>query len=156
VVDYAVEQQAGVLAIGDVRDIADAPAKGRHQNQKLSTWRHGKLRAYLTYKAEAQGMSVVLVDEHHTTKTCPNPSCKSRHKPAGRVYRCPVCGFQAHRDVVGAANILSRQLFGELGKVRPPPTTMYRHPFLTGKRSGLDTGQSYKAVACEQQEAARL
>src|SRR6266508_5001736 len=48
VVDYAVEQQAGALAIGDVRDIADAPGKGAHQNQKLSTWRHGKLRSYLT------------------------------------------------------------------------------------------------------------
>jgi putative transposase len=114
------------------------------------------LRAYLSYKAATEGVTVVLVDEHHTSKTCPNPTCKHRHKPAGRVYRCPVCGFQAHRDVVGAANILSRQLFGELGKVRPPPLTMYRHPFLTGKRSGLDTGLPAMAVACDQQEAARL
>ena len=45
VVEYAVERQAGVLALGDVRDIADAPRKGRKQNQRLSTWRHGKLRA---------------------------------------------------------------------------------------------------------------
>ncbi len=156
VVDYAVEQQAHKLAIGDVRDIADGPNKGRRQNQKLSTWRHGKLRAYLTYKAEAEGMRVVLVSEHHTSKTCPNPSCNQRHKPTGRVYRCPVCGFQAHRDVVGAANILSRQLFGAVGKVRPPPATMYRHPFLTGKRSGLGTGQPAMAVACDKQEAARL
>jgi hypothetical protein len=72
--------------------------------------------------------------------------------------RVPLPGlwFQAHRDVVGAANILSRQLFGELGKARPPPTTMYRHPFLAGKRSGLDTDQPSEAVACDQQEAARL
>ena len=156
VVDYAVERQAGTLALGDVRDIADAPAKGRKQNQRLSTWRHGKLRAYLTYKAEAEGLTVILVDEQHTSKTCPNPTCNHRHKPQGRVYRCPVCGFQAHRDVVGAANILSRHLHGEVGKVRPPPATMYRHPFLTGKRSGLDTGQPAMAVACDEQEAAGL
>ena len=136
VVEYAVERQAGTLAIGDVRDIADAARKGRKQNQRLSTWRHGKLRAYLTYKAEAEGMSVVLVDEQHTSKTCPNPTCNHRHKPQGRIYRCPACGFQAHRDVVGAANILSRLLYGSVGKVRPPPVTMYRHPFLAGKRSG--------------------
>ena len=158
VVDYAVEGHAGTLAIGDVRDIADAPDKGSHQNQKLSTWRHGKLRSYLTYKAEAEGMAVVLVDEHDTTKTCPNPTCTQRHKPAGRVYHCPVCGFQAHRDVVGAVNILSRQLLGEVGKIRPPPTTTYRHPFLTGKRSGPDTGQPATVVACgtgcQPQEAA--
>jgi putative transposase len=120
------------MAIGDVRDIADASDKGRHQNQKLSTWRHGKLRAYLTYKAEAEGLTIILVDEQHTSKTCPNPICNHRHKPKGRVYRCPACGFQAHRDVVGAANILSRQLHGEVGKVRPPAATMYRHPFLRG------------------------
>jgi putative transposase len=136
VVEYAVERQAGRLALGDVRDIANAPGKGRKQNQRLSTWRHGKLRAYLSYKAGAEGMSVVLVDEQHTSKTCPNPTCNHRHKPQGRIYRCPACGFQAHRDVVGAANILSRLLYGGLGKVRPPPVTMYRHPFLTGKRSG--------------------
>ena len=160
VVEYAVEQQAGMLAIGDVRDIADAPNKGSHQNQKLSTWRHGKLRSYLTYKAEAEGMAVVLVDEHDTTKTCPNPNCTERHKPAGRIYRCPVCGFQAHRDVVGAVNILSRQLVGEVGKIRPPPTTTYRHPVRPGKRSGPDTGQPATVVACgtgsQPQEAAPL
>jgi putative transposase len=156
VVEYAVERQAGRLALGDVRDIAHAPRKGRKQNQKLSTWRHGKLRAYLSYKAEAQGMSMVLVDEQHTSQTCPNPTCNHRHKPQGRIYCCPACGFQAHRDVVGAVNILSRQLHGEVGKVRPPPTTMYRHPFLMGKRSGLDTGQPAMAVACDEQEAARL
>ena len=135
VVEYAAQQQAGTLAIGDVRSVADAPEKGSHQNQKLSTWRHGKLRAYLTYKAEAEGMAVVLVNERHTSQTC--PGCGRRHKPKGRTYRCPDCRFQAHRDVVGATNILSRHQEGDVGKIRPPPTTMYRHPILSGKRSGL-------------------
>jgi len=121
-------------------------ALGAHQNQKLSTWRHGKLRAKLTYKAEAEGMAVVLVDERHTSQTCPN--CSRRYKPKGRTYRCPDCRFQAHRDIVGAANILSRQLYGDVGKSRPPPATMYRHPVRPGKRSGLDTGQPKAAVAC--------
>jgi putative transposase len=154
VVDYAVSSRASTLAIGDVRDIADASDKGRKQNQRLSTWRHGKLRAYLTYKAEAEGMRVVLVDERHTSQTCPN--CQRRHKPKGRTYRCPDCRFQTHRDVVGAVNILSRQLFGVVGKIRPPPLPKYRHPFLTGKRSGPDTGQPTMAVACDEQEAAGL
>jgi putative transposase len=159
VVESAVEQQAGLLAIGDVREIADAPNTGHKHNQRLSTWQHGKLRAYLTYKAEAEGIKLVLVDERHTSQTCPNPTCNHRHKPKGRVYRCPVCGFQAHRDVVGAVNILSRQLHGEVGKIRPPLTT-YRHPVRPGKRSGLDMGQPATVVACgtgcQPQEAALL
>ena len=42
--------------------------------------------------------------------------------------------------MVGAANILSRFVYGELGRV-PAPEPKYRHPFLTGKRSPADTGQ---------------
>jgi len=85
VVAYTAERQAGTLAIGDVRDIADAPHMGRHQNQKLS----------------------------------------------------------------------SRRVYGDVGKVRPPPIAMYRHPIRSGKRSCRDTGQPATAVACAlPQEAA--
>jgi hypothetical protein len=58
--------------------------------------------------------------------------------------------------MVGASNILSRTLYGELGQVIPPCTIKYRQPFgraekqeaewtfacaREGKRSPLDTGQ---------------
>jgi putative transposase len=146
VVDCALERQAGTLAVGDVRDIADGKRLGAHTQQKISTWAHGRLRDYITYKAAAEGIAVVLIDESYTTQTCPH--CGQRHKPAGRIFRCPDCEFQAHRDGVGAANILSRHLYGQLGQVRPPPrgNETYRHPFgklsfRTGKRSRLDTAQ---------------
>jgi len=146
VVDCAVERQVGTLAIGDVRDVADGKRLDAQAQQKISTWAHGRLRTFITYKAEAEGIAVVLVDERYTSQTC--PQCGQRHKPAGRTYRCPDCGFCAHRDVVGAANILSRHLHGELGQIRPPPRARetYRHPygklsFRTGKRSRLDTAQ---------------
>jgi putative transposase len=148
VVDYAGECAAGTLAIGDVRDVADQSDKGTAFNQKLSTWRHGKLRAYLTYKAEAEGMAVVLVDEQYTSQTC--PQCGCRHKPRGRMYTCRRCGFRGHRDVVGAVNLLSRHVNGGVGKVLAPQETKYRRPAAMSKRSMrscLDTGQSEMAVA---------
>ena len=161
VVDFAVERQAGTLAIGDVRDVAAGKRLDAHGQQKISTWTHGRLRTYITYKAEAEGMAVVLVDESYTTQTC--PACGQRHKPAGRTYRCPDCGFQAHRDVVGAANILSRHRHAALGQIRPPPHTSetYRHPFgklsfRTGKRSRLDTAQVAWSARGGIQEAAPL
>jgi putative transposase len=141
VVRFAGECKAGTIAIGDVRDIADKTDKGKHHNQRMSTWTHGRIRAYITYKAEYAGMKVVLVDEHHTTQSC--PTCGQRTKPKGRVYTCLACGFRGHRDAVGAANILSRQLHGQLCKI-PATEPMYRYPYLTGKRSRLDTAQ----VAC--------
>jgi putative transposase len=135
-----VGRQVGTLAVGDVRHAADQVDVGQVNNQKISNWAHGRMRQYLTYKAEAEGNQVVLVDEAYTTQECPN--CHGRHKPRGRVYRCLVCGFVSHRDAVGSANILSRFLFGELGHVQPSPVIKYRHPFdATGKRSPSDTGQ---------------
>ncbi len=122
VVDYAVEANAKEIIIGDVRDIADGINIGKHS----SLWPHGKLRSYIRYKALMQGMETLLEDEHHTTQTCPN--CGSRKKPSGRIYSCGECGFVGHRDVVGASNILSRRLFGELGRVQIA-SEMYRHPY---------------------------
>jgi len=59
-------------------------------------------------------------------------------------------GWIGHRDgQVGAPNILSLELFGELSRVLVPEVK-YRHPYflksgLTGKRSQADTLQ----VACK-------
>jgi putative transposase len=149
VVDVAVEREAGTIAVGDVRDVADGKRLAAKSQQKISTWVHGRMRQYISYKAEAEGMRVVLVDEHYSSQTC--PCCGRRHKPAGRVYTCPGCGFRGHRDAVGAVNLLSRHLHGEVGQIRPPQETKYRRPAVViGKRrlrSCPDTGQSAMTVA---------
>jgi putative transposase len=125
IVDTATERQAGTIVIGDVRDIADGVDCGAEHNGRMSRLNHGKIRAYIEYKAAAEGI-VELVDEHHTTKTC--PGCGQRHKPRGRTYRCPSCRFQAHRDVVGQVNILSRFLEGDVGRIPAPADVKYRIP----------------------------
>ena len=108
--------------------------------------------------ATAAGIAVELIDEHATSKTCPR--CAHQYKPRGRVYRCPTCGLVAHRDAVGAVNILSRTVHGELAKLLPPPltATMYRYPaWITsrGKRSRLDTAELAR-VGASLREAAGL
>jgi putative transposase len=144
VVDHAVQRQVGTLALGDVRDIADGKRLNTQSQQKLSAWPHGKLRQFITYKAQAAGIQTDdTVDEAYTSQTC--PQCGTCTKPKGRVYRCPACGLAAHRDVVGATNLLSRFTTGELSRVALPQTVKYRHPVRLaskhrGKRSSLDTG----------------
>ncbi|MCI0712992.1 MAG: transposase [Chloroflexi bacterium] len=141
VIDWCEENNVGKLYIGDVRDVADGKRLHRKSQQKIGAWSHGKLRKYINYKATAAGIEVNdKIPEHYTSQTC--PECRNRYKPQGRVYTCPVCGFCAHRDVVGASNILSRAVYGELGKVRPPETVKYRHPVLRGKRSSPGHGAS--------------
>jgi putative transposase len=127
-----------------VRDVADGKRLGAKSQQKIGLWSHVKTRAYIPYKAQAAGIAVELVEEHHTSKTCPR--CAYQYKPRGRVYRCPKCGLVAHRDVVGSVNILSRKVHGALAKILPPPlrATTYRYPVWVsrqGKRSPLDTGE---------------
>jgi putative transposase len=151
VVNTAVELEAGTIAIGDVRSVADKGKLGKKSNQKVSNWSHGKLRQYLTYKAESEGITTELVNERYTSQTC--PSCGCRHKPRGRRYVCGQCGFSGHRDGVGAVNILSVQRYGVLGYITPTGSTTYRIPYnVRVLRSPLDTGH----VACETQEAAPL
>lgn len=142
VVNVAVEREAGTIAIGDVRDVADQVTLGKKTNQKISNWSHGKLREYITYKAEAEGIQVELVNERFTSQTC--PSCGCRHKPRGRVYTCGQCGFSGHRDGVGAVNILSVYQHGAPGHICPTGATTYRLPVNRVRRSPLDTGH----VAC--------
>jgi putative transposase len=116
-----------------VRNIANGKRLDRKGQQKIGSWSHGRMRDYISYKAEAIGITVNdKVDEAYTSQTCVN--CRNRHKPKGRLYKCPACGSVAHRDVQGAANILSRFLYDELACVASPPPT-YRHPVLRGKRS---------------------
>ena len=143
IVDVALERQANTLVVGDIKDIAEGVELGKKTNQKISGWNHGKIRKLVEYKAAAEGMAVVLVNEANTSKTCPN--CAYRHKPKGRVYRCPSCGFQSHRDVVGQINILSVFKHGEAGKIVAPETIKHRRPAAFGERSMrrcLDTGPS--------------
>ena len=146
VVDTAVEQKAGTIVMGDVRDVADGVDCGSQHNQRMSQWDHGKVRQYITYKAEADGIDVKLVDEADTSQTCPH--CGQRHKPKGRRYRCPACGFQAHRDVVGQVNILSVHKHGEPGKIPAPSVVKHRIPHnLRVMRRCQDTGQEGMPVA---------
>jgi putative transposase len=149
VVESAVDREADTLVIGDVRDVADGVNCGKVQNQRMSQWDHGKIRQYIGYKAEAEGIGVELEDEAYTSQTC--PCCSHRHKPKGRRYRCPACGFQAHRDVVGQVNILSVFRHGEPGKIPAPSVVKYRIPHnLRVMRRCQDTGQGRKPVAREQ------
>jgi putative transposase len=146
VVAVAVGQQASTIVIGDVRDVADGVAHSKQHNQQASQWNHGQVRQYITYKAQAEGIAVELVDEHYTTQTCPN--CSKRHKPRGRTYSCGRCGFSAHRDVVGQINILSRYKTGQVGRLCAPAEIKHRMPHnLRLMRRRRDTGQPETVVA---------
>ena len=115
------------LVIGDVRSIRHDLDIGSTNNQKLHQWSFGSIRHKLTYKAEQAGMRVTLQEEHYTSRTCPICGHRRKSTPAGRVFRCvnKQCGWQGHRDAVGAFNIRAkyRGEFGSrhvVGAMAPP------------------------------------
>ena len=101
----------GTIVIGDLTGIRDNINYGKRANQKLHQWAFGKITELITYKAKSLGIRVVSINEAYTSQTC--PKCGNRKKPTNRNYTCE-CGFQYHRDGVGAVNIRQKYL-GHLG-----------------------------------------
>ena len=110
-VGICVENNIGTIVIGDLTSIRENIAYGKRANQKLHQWSFGKLTTLIEYKAKSVGISVKKIDESYTSQTC--PQCGNRKKPTTRTYKCK-CGFEYHRDGVGAINIRQKYL-GHLG-----------------------------------------
>ncbi|MFL6266380.1 MAG: RNA-guided endonuclease TnpB family protein [Actinomycetes bacterium] len=106
VIAVAVQQRVSLLLVGDPRGITDRDA-GRAHNLRLRQWHRTHLLLALRDKAEHAGIVVRLVDERGSSSTC--PACRRRvPKPRGRRFRCRGCGFEGHRDLVGAHNIAAK------------------------------------------------
>ncbi len=129
-VDWCVEHKVGKVYCGDPEGVQRntsgrkkknrATAKTRKKirkrkvSQKLSNWNFGKIKEYLEYKLQNQGISLEVINEAYTSQTC--PICGQRHKTNSRNYRCK-CGYHAHRDVHGAHNIMSLGMTGHFEKI---------------------------------------
>lgn len=103
------------IILGDIKNIEKNTKKKKKLNrinrQKMSQMEFGTLKDYIQYKAKERGIVVQLVNESYTSQTC--PQCGKRHKPTNRNFECS-CGYQAHRDLVGAWNILNKKYSFEL------------------------------------------
>ena len=102
--------------------------RSRRTNQEVGALEFGRLEQYLDYKLRRQGIPLILISEAYTSQTCPH--CGHLNKMAGRIYRCRACGYRAHRDGVGAVNILNKGMHGEIrpGELYVPPRITYRRP----------------------------
>lgn len=120
-VTWAVENKVAKVYVGNPEGVQRKKLR-RVVSQKLSRWNFGKHLEYLTYKLEAVGISLEKISEAYSTQTC--PVCGRRHKCNSRNYRCS-CGYEAHRDIHGARNILSLGLNGRICITTPINSTKY-------------------------------
>jgi putative transposase len=153
VTNHAVAEKAGQVVVGDIREIAKGKRLNRPSQQKISNWSRGHQEEYLEYKLAAEGIALERQSEAYSSQTC--PQCHALHKPRGRKYLCPQCGFVAPRDAVGACNHASRILFGRYGGVIPTVTKYLR--CFNNRSSRRDTAHVARADTGHQSlEAAGL
>ena len=130
IVAFCVVHLITVLYAGDLGTLnyKKRHHRSRRTNQDVGAWEFGRFEAYLAYKLKRHGIPLNLISEAYTSQTCPH--CGHLNKVAGRTYRCRACGYQAHRDGVGAVNILNKGMHGEIrpGEFFVPQRITYRRP----------------------------
>jgi putative transposase len=101
---YALAREDLTGLINSLRKI-----KNKDHRTKLIIMGYSRLVKWIDWQAMKHGAPIVIVDPRDTSSECPN--CDSKLEENGyRRLKCPRCGFEADRDVIGKLNIRKRAL----------------------------------------------
>ena len=103
IIDFAIQEGVGTIHLEQLSGIRQTARTSRKNEKNLHAWSFYRLAQYIEYKAGLSGIKVAYVDPKYTSQTC--PECAERNKARDRKYKCS-CGFETHRDRVGAMNII--------------------------------------------------
>ena len=102
IVNFAKENNISVIRLEKLANIRQTARTSRKNNKNLHTWSFYRLALFIEYKAKLEGIKFEYVNPAYTSQMCPN--CSEKNKAQDRKYKCK-CGFEKHRDLVGAMNI---------------------------------------------------
>lgn len=94
--------QISVIRLEQLANIRQTTRTSRKNEKNLYTWSFYRLSQFIEYKAKLEGIKVEYVNPAYTSQTC--PKCSEKNKAQDRKYKCK-CGFEKHRDIIGATNI---------------------------------------------------
>jgi IS605 OrfB family transposase len=77
---------------------------------KLIIMGYSRIERWIDWQAEKHGVPYVKVDPNGTSSECPICDYKGLVEVGYRRLRCPRCGFEADRDVIGKLNVRKKGL----------------------------------------------
>jgi IS605 OrfB family transposase len=99
-------QSCKALALEDLTGINERTTVRHDQRCERMSWAFYQLRLFLTYKAMAAGVPLVLVDPRNTSKACSACGyCSQRNRQTQASFKCRRCGHEMNADVNAAINI---------------------------------------------------
>jgi putative transposase len=106
------------IVLENLKNIRETSRMGRGKQNKnvgnkrrLHSWSFAQLYAFIAYKAEAHGMTVVKVDPRHTSQQCSR--CGYQHRSNRRsqsLFKCRHCGYSLNADLNASINIRDKHL----------------------------------------------
>ena len=131
-VNVSARQCSDMAIVDTIRaTLAERVAYRRSVGEGQTVWEYGKDKQYLQEKCKKAGLECFTGSERYTSSLC--PKCGCRHRPTGRRWICPECGFSGHRDIVGAVN-MHALTFGERVRFPERSRTTYLRPAQESRR----------------------
>ena len=82
----------------------------RRAKRDLLCWQHYRFRQRLLHRVKETDSEVIVQDESYTSKTCGLCGMRNKNLGASETFVCNSCGYETHRDINGARNILLKTL----------------------------------------------
>jgi IS605 OrfB family transposase len=94
------------LVFEDLTNIRGRAKMRKAQRRRLHGWSFTQFQSFVTYKAEARGITVGFVDPRYTSQKCSQCGHIEReNRPSQAEFRCKKCDFECHADYNAAINI---------------------------------------------------
>ncbi|MDE2740792.1 MAG: transposase [Gemmatimonadota bacterium] len=99
------------IALEDLKGIRERIRFRKPQRNRMGSWGFDQLRQFISYKAEAAGVLLKIVDPQYTSQRCSQCGHVERGNRSSQArFCCKQCGHQAHADCNAARNIRARAL----------------------------------------------
>jgi IS605 OrfB family transposase len=137
IIEYAKGFENPIISMEDLTNIRYNFDASKKLNKRFHSLPFYKLRKYIEYKANSEGIDVQFIEPYDTSKTC--HICGNVSHIYGREYRCKVCGMVYNRDLNASINI-AYVLMRDMGWRRCEPLGPTNEN--TGGKHDLNVGSS--------------